>query len=75
MILTGGEQAMTALNDLRKAKGMSTKELTERAGISESFFWYLCEGKKKPSLKTLHKLSEVLGVSMEKLAYIFLGKN
>lgn len=48
----------------RKARGLSQKELAEKAGVSAGLVGQLEMGKVNASFKTLKKLSEVLGVSV-----------
>ena len=54
------------LKDMRKSKGLTQKELADKAGVSES---YICqiENGKMVSLTKLDKLAEVLGCKVKDL--------
>jgi transcriptional regulator with XRE-family HTH domain len=55
------------LRQLRKARGRSLKELSDEAGISTSFVSQIERGLSSPSVRTLVRLADVLGVSMGEL--------
>jgi HTH-type transcriptional regulator, competence development regulator len=70
------------LADLRKAKGLSLREVEEAAGkaVSNAYLSQLENGKiGKPSPNVLHSLAEVYGVpydaSMEKAGYLLPAEN
>jgi len=54
------------LKEMRKGKGLTQKELAQKAGVSES---YICqiENGKMVSLNKLDKLAEVLGCKVKDL--------
>lgn len=53
---------------LRKKKGWSQQQLAQEAGLSFNAITKIEQGKAKhPTLKTLIKLSDVFGVSIDKL--------
>ena len=54
------------LKEMRKSKGLTQKELADKAGVSES---YICqiENGKMVSLNKLDKLAEVLGCKVKDL--------
>ena len=54
------------LKEMRKSKGLTQKELADKAGVSES---YICqiENGKMVSLTKLDKLAEVLGCKVKDL--------
>lgn len=59
---------------LREAKGMTLREVEKKTDVSNAYLSQLESGKiKQPSPITLHKLSEIYGVSyevlMEKVGY------
>lgn len=51
------------IKERREQLGMSQKELSERAGISQSFLCDLEMGRCKPSIDTAVKLAQILDVS------------
>lgn len=55
------------LRQLRKARGRSLKQLAEEAGISIGFISQIERGLSSPSVRTLVRLADVLGVSMGEL--------
>lgn len=55
------------LRELRKQKGMKQKDLALMAGISGSYLSDIEVGRTDPSVKTLFKLSEALGITMEEI--------
>jgi transcriptional regulator with XRE-family HTH domain len=70
------------LGDLRKAKGLSLREVEEAAGraVSNAYLSQLEKGKiKKPSPNVLHSLAEVYAVPyealMEKAGYLLSSDN
>lgn len=54
------------LKEMRKSKGLTQKELADKAGVSES---YICqiENGKMVSLNKLDRLAEVLGCKVKDL--------
>jgi len=52
---------------LRTAKGWSQEKLAERASIQRSYVADLERGKRNPSVRTLVKLANALGVSIPEL--------
>ncbi len=70
------------LADLRRAKGLSLREVEEATdkGVSNAYLSQLEKGKiKKPSPNVLHRLAEVYAVSyealMEKAGYLLPSEN
>jgi transcriptional regulator with XRE-family HTH domain len=55
------------LRKLRKGRGMSQRELAERAGISREYLTRLEAAQQDPTLGTLEKLAKALGVRMTRL--------
>jgi len=51
------------LLEVRKELGLTQRELAARAGVSVAFIGQLEKGKVKPSLKSVEKLAEALGIS------------
>ena len=58
---------MENLRRLRKAKGLTMKELGEKVEVTESMIQMLETGKRKPSFELLLKLGEVLDCSVDDL--------
>jgi transcriptional regulator with XRE-family HTH domain len=55
------------LKKLRLAKGLSQEDFGSEAGLHRTYVSQLERGLKSPSLKTLCKVSEVLGIQMSEL--------
>lgn len=53
---------MQAIIDARKASGMTQKDLAEKTGITQSDISRLENGNANPSLKTLQRLAEGMGM-------------
>ena len=51
---------MNIIRELRKAKGLSMKELGQLCGVSESTISNIEKGKRKPSFELLLNLGEAL---------------
>jgi transcriptional regulator with XRE-family HTH domain len=54
-------QAVLRMNDLLKEKGMTQRELAERAGWKEPFVSRILSGKANITLRTLAKFEEAVG--------------
>jgi len=54
-----------ALRITRAISGMQQKELASKAELDTSYVSLLEQGKRKPSLKTIHVLSKALGIPSE----------
>lgn len=55
------------LKQLRESRKLSTSKLSKQAGLSQSFIWRIESGEKQPTLETLKKLSQGLGMSLGEL--------
>ena len=55
------------LKDLRVTAGLSLRELARQAGVSPSFVSQIENGKAQPSVATLYRFSQLLGVSIDEL--------
>jgi len=51
----------------RNAKGMSQERLATESGIDRSHMGFIEQGRRKPTLSTLHKITASLGISLEQL--------
>lgn len=61
---------MPKIKDLRKAKGMTQKELAEKTGLNMRTLQHYEQGSKDLNMAaaiTVHALAEALGVRMEEL--------
>jgi transcriptional regulator with XRE-family HTH domain len=50
------------IREIRKKRGLTQEELAWKSGISLNFMGQIERGHKKPSIKTLKKISEILGI-------------
>lgn len=57
----------TRLRQVRENQMLSASKLSKQSGISQSFIWRIETGEKQPTLETLRKLSQGLGVSLGEL--------
>lgn len=55
------------LGNLRKEKGLTQEQLSEKVGVSVEFISYLERGIHGPSFHTLDKIAKALGVSVKEL--------
>ena len=55
------------IRELRRAAGLTQKELAEAAGLSTNFIGYVERGVRKPSLDTLERIAQALGVALNDL--------
>ena len=58
---------MESIRKRRLAKGLTQKELAEKADVTESQISQIETGKRKPSFETLLKISEALGCTTDDL--------
>lgn len=63
----GGQTFAQRLRMVREARGLSRRELAERAGLSSSALSLLERGKRRPTYPTLRALAEALEVEPEDL--------
>jgi transcriptional regulator with XRE-family HTH domain len=54
----------TSLRELREARGMSMRTLATKSGLSANALSMIERGKTSPSVSTLYKLADALGVSI-----------
>ncbi len=52
----------TKLRELREARGLSVRGLAREAGISTETVFSVEHGRRQPSMRTLGKLAQALGV-------------
>lgn len=55
------------IKSLREAAGLSQNELARRAGVSQSGLSYIESGEKSPSVDTLLRIADALGVTVSEL--------
>jgi transcriptional regulator with XRE-family HTH domain len=61
------ERVAMRLKELRKRRGWSQEKLAHEAGISRTYLARLETARQDPTLSTLEKLAEALGVKVAKL--------
>ena len=52
---------------IRQSRGLSQRELAEKAGISREYVWRLEQAKQDPTLGTLEKIARALRVKLTEL--------
>lgn len=55
---------------IRKAKGMTQEELSEKSGLSQQYLSDLERGKRNPTIVTIYHIAQALEVSHEELVRI-----
>jgi len=55
------------LVNFRKKKGWSQKELSDKAGVSQTYISELEAGKKRPTVVIAQKLAAALGITLSEL--------
>ncbi len=55
------------LKQIREGRMLSTSKLSKQSDLSQSFIWRIESGEKQPTLGTLRKLSQGLGMSLGEL--------
>ncbi|MBI1228158.1 MAG: helix-turn-helix domain-containing protein [Bacteroidetes bacterium] len=60
------------IRELREKKGMSQADLAKAAGLSMTYISLLEGGKKSPTLKSLEKISDALGIPFPLLSFLAL---
>ena len=55
------------LKELRIKKGLSQQRLAKLARVPQSTIWYIEQGQRSPTLKTLEKLAKALEVHIQEL--------
>lgn len=63
---------IATIRSLREEKKMSQAELARLAGLSTTYISLLESGKKSPTLNSLQKISEALGMPFPILSFISL---
>lgn len=64
-----------AIKQARKKQKLTQSELAESAGLSLAFINQLENGKKSPTLKSLEKISQALGIPFPVLSFLSLDEN
>ncbi len=62
------------IKEIRKEKGLSLAELSEKTGISQSYINEIEKGKKYPKTDKINKLAEALGVEYDELVSLKVNK-
>lgn len=55
------------LKKFRKTKGLTQEQLAEKAGLHHTFIGAVERGSKNPSLESIAKIAEALGISLREL--------
>ena len=55
------------LKQIRESRMLSTSKLSQKSGLSQSFVWRIEAGEKQPTLGTLRKLAQGLGINIGEL--------
>lgn len=63
--LEPGFAIIQAMIDARKAKGITQKELSERTGIAQGDISKLENGNGNPSVRTLQRLANAMGMTLK----------
>lgn len=58
-----GKRIVKARND----RGISQEKLAANSGIDRSHMGFIEQGRRKPTLSSLHKIATALGISLEEL--------
>ena len=67
-VMANNEQWLSkAVRSLREDRGLSLRQLAERAGVSESFVSQVERGVANPSVASLRRIAEALGTSIASL--------
>ena len=53
--------------EARRQQGMSQEKLAADSGIDRSHIGFIEQGRRKPTIKTLHKITGTLNVTLEQL--------
>ncbi len=65
--IDGGDRVRNLVRSLREERGLTQKELGERAGVSRQAINAVETGKFDPSIHLAHDLARLFGVSIEEL--------
>ena len=66
-VFPGYNGTMKVLTDYMKVAGMTQAELAKRAELSAATLNHILRGRREPRIAKIRKLSEVTGISIEKL--------
>lgn len=55
----------TALDEARKAAGLTLRQLADKAGVSISTLWQLGSGRNTPRLDTADRIAHALGYELQ----------
>lgn len=55
------------IRSLRKVRGLTQERLADRADIDRSHMGFIEQGRRQPTISTLHKIAGVLDISLEEL--------
>jgi len=57
--------------DMRKLKGFTQSTLGDKAGLDRVAIGYIEQGKRRPTVTTLYRIAQSLGISLENLVKDF----
>ncbi|MTB53922.1 helix-turn-helix domain-containing protein [Lewinella sp. W8] len=63
------------IKEIREKKGISQAALAEASGLSATYISQVESGKKSPTLKSLQKLSDAIGVPFPILSFLALEES
>lgn len=55
------------LTHARTERGWTQVQLAEKSGVAEAHIGFIEQGRRRPTLVTLHKVTRALGMSLEEL--------
>lgn len=61
------EKIGSRIVEARKAKGMSQEKLASESGVDRSHMGFIEQGRRRPTVSTLHRVAQALGVKLEDL--------
>lgn len=60
---------MNKIEEIRRGKGLTRNELSKRSGVSNKMLWEYEKEKRDPSLATLRKIAQALGVTIQEVVW------
>lgn len=61
------EQIGSRIVELRKQKGFSQEKVASDSGVDRSHMGFIEQGRRKPTISTLYRISKTLGIKLEEL--------
>jgi len=66
-MVTKDEKLGKSIRKYRKQAGLRQNQLAEKVGLSDKYIQLIESGERKPSLRTVYKISRALGVKVQEL--------